>query len=220
MAVFNTLSPAEQARQLANPEGAVGLEVAEWLNGNNHDSNAQTLDQLDLQPGCHVLEIGFGNGRAASQVISRAPDIRYAGIDFSPTMYEEAGRFNAELIASGRASFHLCSAERMPFADATFDRVFAIGVIHFWSDPIAPLIEIRRVMRPNGLAIMGSLDPRSAAAFARPEFGFHLRRAEEWHDLLGEAGFAGVDTRVVERTGINPDGTPTKRHSVRITARA
>jgi hypothetical protein len=38
MTIFSALSPAEQARQLANPEGRVGHEVAEWLNGNNRDS--------------------------------------------------------------------------------------------------------------------------------------------------------------------------------------
>src|SRR5208337_2874122 len=35
MAVFETLTPAEQARQLANPEGTVGLAVADWLYENN-----------------------------------------------------------------------------------------------------------------------------------------------------------------------------------------
>ena len=219
MAIFGALSPAEQARQLANPEGQVGLEVAEWLNGNNRANNAETLDLLDLLAGCRVLEIGFGNGRAASEVIGRATDIRYEGVDISPTMFNEAKRFNADLIASGRASFHLCSAERMPFADASIDRVFAIGVIHFWSNPIASLVEIRRVMRREGLAVMGSLDPLSAPEFARPEFGFYVRSAEEWRTLFCQAGFASVERQVIEVTGITPDGTPTKRHIVRITAR-
>src|SRR5262245_55189287 len=116
MALFHTLSPAEQARQLANPEGRVGLEVAEWLNGNNRDSSAKTLDLLDLRSGCHVLEIGFGNGRTAPEVTGRARNIRYTGVDISPTMFNEAERFNADLISSGLASFHLCSADQLPFA--------------------------------------------------------------------------------------------------------
>ncbi len=101
-------------------------------------------------------------------MIDQSKDVRYAGIDISPTMLEEAKRFNAALVAAGRASFHLTSAEHLPFADTSFDRVFAIGVIHFWSDPIIPLVEIRRVMRPGGLAVMGADDPRSRQEFMRP----------------------------------------------------
>jgi ubiquinone/menaquinone biosynthesis C-methylase UbiE len=219
MALFHTLSPAEQARQLANPEGRVGLEVAEWLNGNNRDSNAKTLDLLDLKSGCHVLEIGFGNGRAAPAVTGRASDIRYAGVDISPTMVDEAKRFNSDLITSGRASFHLCSAELLPFADASFDRVFSTGVIHFWSDVVAPLVEVRRVMRRDGLAVMGTPDPGFAAEFAQPQFGFYLRSAEEWHTLFCQAGFISVDARVEEVAGITPDGRLNKRRTVRIIAR-
>ena len=69
MVVFGSLPPAEQARQLANPEGQVGIEVAEWLNGNNCAGNARVLAMLDVQAGHRVLEIGFGNGRAAPAVI-------------------------------------------------------------------------------------------------------------------------------------------------------
>ena len=101
MAIFETLTPAERARQLGNPEGAVGLAVAEWLNENNKESNAKTVALPGIEPGNHVLEIGFGNGRTAPDVIAQAADVRYAGIDISPTMVEEASGFNAARVAAG-----------------------------------------------------------------------------------------------------------------------
>ena len=180
---------------------------------------AEVIALLGIQPGCHVLEIGFGNGRAASDVIDQSTDVRYVGIDISPTMFDEANRFNAALVAAGRASFHLASSEHMPFTDASFDRVFAIGVIHFWRDPIVPLVEIRRVMRPGGLAVMGTPDSRSPQVFTRPEFGFHLRSTDEWRALFCQAGFSTVDVQNIESEGITPDGTPNKRYTIRITAR-
>lgn len=219
MSVFGSLPPAEQARQLANPEGSVGLEVAEWLNDNNRQSNTAVIRLLGVQPGNHVLEIGFGNGRAAPDVVGQSTDVRYVGIDLSPTMFEEAQRFNAALVASGRASFHLASADHMPFPDASFDRVFAIGVIHFWRDPVASLAETRRVMRPGALAIMGTPDPRSRQDFARPEFGFHVRGADEWRVLLHQAGFSTINVDTIETAGIMPDGKPNKRYTIRITSR-
>jgi cyclopropane fatty-acyl-phospholipid synthase-like methyltransferase len=68
---------------------------------------------LGVEAGHRVLEIGFGNGRAAPQVIAQAVDVRYSGIDISPTMVAEASAFNAVLVAAGKASFHLGLAERM-----------------------------------------------------------------------------------------------------------
>jgi len=167
MNVFSSLTPAEQARQLANPEGSLGIEIAEWLNGNNAQANARVLEALRLEPGCRILEIGFGNGRAAASIAAQGDAVHYSGIDISPTMLGEAERFNASLISSGRASFHLAAADSMPFPDGTFDRVFSIGVIHFWPDPIASLVEVRRVTRPDSLVLMGCLNPQSSLPFAR-----------------------------------------------------
>jgi ubiquinone/menaquinone biosynthesis C-methylase UbiE len=220
MTPFSLLPPVEQARQLSNPEGPVGLAVAEWLNDNNRESTAQLLAMLGVQPGCHVLEIGFGNGRAAPAIVSQAAHVQYAGIDISPTMVEEATRFNAQLVSVGHAEFHLAACERIPFDDASFDRVLSIGVIHFWTDPLQPLLEVRRVMRPNGLAVLGALDPRSAPAFARPEFGFHLRSAAEWDSVFRSAGFGAVDTRIMDTEQVAPDGSPAKRYAICVIARA
>ena len=219
MNIFSSLQPAEQARQLANPEGTVGIEVAEYLNKNNREANARALALLDVQAASHVLEIGFGNGRAAPEVTRQAADVEYVGIDISPTMVDEANRFNAALVAAGRASFHLASAACMPFADASFDRILAIGVVHFWQDPLVQLREIHRVMRPGGFAIMSALDTRSAFAFARAEFGFHLRSTAEWAALCHQGDFSTVDTQNIELEQRNPDGTPTKRYSIRLTVR-
>ncbi len=218
MSLFNTLSPAEQARQLANPEGRLGLDVAAWLNGNNADANARILNALRLEAGCRVLEIGFGNGREAANVLARAADVRYAGIDISPTMVREAERYNAAAIASGKASFHLAPADRMPFADASFDRVFASGVIHFWADPLASLLEVHRVIRSGSLSVMTALNPRSVLPFAKKEYGFFLRTEREWAALFHEAGFRDIDAHCIEVEGIDATGKPNKRYTNRITA--
>jgi ubiquinone/menaquinone biosynthesis C-methylase UbiE len=82
-------------------------------------------------------------------------------------------------VQAGKASFHLASADAIPFGDDCFDRVFSLGVIHFWIEPMASLVEVRRVLRPGGLMLMGCLAPKEAPDFARVEYGFHLRDASE-----------------------------------------
>ncbi len=220
MGIFDALTPAQRAAQLANPEGAVGIAVAEWLNENNRQSNARTVVLLHLEPGSHVLEIGFGNGRIVPDVVAQAADVCYTGIDISPTMVAEATRFNAALIAAGRASFHLGSAERMPFADRSFDRAFSIGVIHFWRDPVGPLTEVRRVLRPGGVSLMGCMHAQSKRDFARREFGVYLRDAAAWDAMFRSAGFEAVSVETIESEKPNPDGTPATPYGYRLMARA
>ena len=218
MTNVETLTPAELARQLANPEGTVGLAVADWLNEINKQAIPKSVSSLGIEAGARVLEIGFGNGRSAGAVVAQAPDVQYAGIDISSTMVAEASAFNAALVAAGKASFQLGSAERMPFADGVFDRVFSIGVIHFWTDPVASLMEVRRVLRIGGMMWMGCLAPQGAPGFAKPEYGVHLRDAAEWDALCRAAGFTNVHAETID-TQQTADG-PTPRHAIVVTGRA
>jgi len=159
MGVIESLAPADWARQLGNPEGEIGLAVIERVYESNSKSSVKTVAALGLNAGSHVLEIGFGNGRMTPEVIGQAENIRYAGLDISPTMVAEAERLNAALVAAGRASFYLGSAEHMPFPDSSFDCVFSIGVAHFWSAPDKALSEIRRVLRPSRRCRVGEASP-------------------------------------------------------------
>ncbi|MFT4119628.1 class I SAM-dependent methyltransferase [Bradyrhizobium sp.] len=220
MTIFEALSPAERARQLANPEGAIGLALAEWLNDTNRQATTELIRLLAVEAGHRVLEIGFGNGRAVPIVMAQAADVHYAGVDISPTMVAEARDFNAALVQAGRAGFDLASSHAMPFDTGSFDRVFAIGVVHFWAEPLASLAEVRRVLRPGGLMLMGCLAPEGAPDFAQVEYGFHLRAAPEWDDLCRSSGFADVDVRLLEISQSVPGGSPIRRSSIRLQARA
>jgi ubiquinone/menaquinone biosynthesis C-methylase UbiE len=217
---FDSLSSAERARQLRNPEGDVGLAVAAWLNETNRRGSAQILAALGLERQSKVLEIGFGNGRASPDVLASANEGHYAGIDISPTMAEEAKRFNAEFVTSGRAEFHCAAAERMPFPDAMFDRAFSIGVIHFWPEPVVVLKELRLVLKPDGVAIMGGFAPPGAADFARAEFGFYLRDAAAWEGFCFEAGLRKAKAETMEVTQTVADGAPLKFNVVLVEVRA
>ena len=216
MSVFESLSSAERARQLRNPEGEVGLAVAAWLGETNRQPTTRFLALLGIEPQSRVLEVGFGNGRAVPDVLARAKDGHYAGIDISPTMVDEAKRLNARFVTLGRAEFHCAEAEQMPFPDATFDRAFSIGVVHFWPDPINALRELRRVLRSSSFAILGALAPPATTDFAKAEFGFYLRGAATWEALCREAGFQDVKAETVEAQL----GAEFKVNAVRVELRA
>ena len=72
-----------------------------------------TVDQLDVRPAQHVLEIGCGHGIAAALVLDRLTSGHYVGLDRSASMVAASERRNQAAVGSGRARF-VCSA----FADA------------------------------------------------------------------------------------------------------
>jgi ubiquinone/menaquinone biosynthesis C-methylase UbiE len=210
-------------RLLGKPEGEAGRAVGEMLNRVNAGITAAVYRSLRLGAGDRVLEIGFGNGKLLPALLSCADDLSYVGVDIAETMVSEASAFNADLVARGRASFRLASAEALPFADASFDRVFAVNVVYFWPQPIRALAEIRRVLRPGGLSIIASAVSQPGEPpppFAREEYGFHRRDPETLVALHREAGFGHVDVDDSYQETIKlPDGIDRKRSYVIILAR-
>ena len=210
MAEFTTLAPADLVRQLGKPEGAVGVDVALRMNQLNARINEAVYSGLDLAAGMDVLEIGFGNGRLPPSLMGRADGLNYVGVDISPTMVEEARQFNAPLIAARKAAFHLADAERLPAANASFDRAIAVNVVYFWTDPPRPLAEIRRVLRADGFSVVAASAPEIVALMPmlRLEFGFHARDAETLVAMHKAAGFSRVDVDVFTEFVARPEGDP------------
>jgi ubiquinone/menaquinone biosynthesis C-methylase UbiE len=69
-------------------------------------------------------------------------------------------------------------AERLPFADSSFDAVYSYGVLNHTPDTAGAVNEIRRVLRPGGLAIVGLYHRHSA---------FHWVNTVLWRGIrLGE----------------------------------
>jgi SAM-dependent methyltransferase len=110
--------------------------------------------------GCErILEIGAGVGMQLSFLIGRfGPVLRYAGIDVAVTPLRTA---RAELPAALQDHVVLASAaaEALPFADAAFDGVFCIDVLHHVSSQPRALREIRRVLRPGAEVICVEPNP-------------------------------------------------------------
>jgi ubiquinone/menaquinone biosynthesis C-methylase UbiE len=219
---LKTLSPAEMASQLGRPEGDTGRAVGEMLNRVNANITAAVYQRLMLQAGHRVLEIGFGNGRLLPGLLALADDLTYVGLDRAETMVAEAATSNAELIAEGRATFRLGSAEAIPCDDAEFDRAFAVNVIYFWEDAVKALAEMRRVLRPGGLSIIASnasMPGEPPPAFARAEFGFHRRDRDTLLALHRQAGFSEVLVDDYTETVTLPNGTSQKRNYAIVLAR-
>ena len=122
--------------------------------------------------GREVLDVGCGDGVLLRAVASRGA--RVTEIDADPAMVTAARRVAAE--AGIDARLMEGRAERLPFADASFDVVAAITVLCFAEDAALLVREMARVLRPGGSIVIGELGrwssgPRSggcAPGSARP----------------------------------------------------
>jgi len=93
------------------------------------------VGQLAIRPGDRVLEIGCGQGVAATMVCQLLSTGTLTAIDRSVKMVEAATRRNAPYVASGRAEFLIASLEDVNLGDRRFDLVFAVRVGLFHREP-------------------------------------------------------------------------------------
>jgi SAM-dependent methyltransferase len=80
-----------------------------------------------------VLNVGAGTGS-------------YEPIDRAVTAIEPSAVMRDQR-PHGAASCVAATAERLPFPDHSFDAAMAFATVHHWHDPIAGLLEMRRVAR-------------------------------------------------------------------------
>jgi arsenite methyltransferase len=103
-----------------------------------------------LAAGERVLDLGSGAGTdslVAAQMV--APGGSVTGIDMTPEMLAKARAAAAEMGATN-VEFVEGEAERLPFADASFDVVISNGVIDLIPDKDAVFAELSRVLAPGG----------------------------------------------------------------------
>jgi ubiquinone/menaquinone biosynthesis C-methylase UbiE len=96
--------------------------------------------------GLRVLEIGCGLGTDGAQFARAGAD--YTGIDLTDAAIELAQKRFELFDLPG--TFKTDDAERLSFADDTFDLIYSHGVLHHTPDIEAAIREIHRVLRPGG----------------------------------------------------------------------
>jgi SAM-dependent methyltransferase len=103
-----------------------------------------------LQPGERVLDLGSGAGTDSLIAAQRVgADGHVTGIDMTAAMLAKARAAVAEMGAAN-VEFVEAEAERLPFADASFDVVISNGVIDLVPDKDAVFAELHRVLVPGG----------------------------------------------------------------------
>jgi len=139
-----------------------------------------------VQPGDHILEVGFGPGMAIQQIAGIAVDGFVAGIDPSETMVKQASKRNATAVREGRVDLKQGTVAALPHDDNAFDKVFAVNSLHHWPNPAENLKELHRVLKPGGLIAITE-QPRSTWSEEKEQ-----ENRAKLSALLSGAGFSQI----------------------------
>ena len=137
-------------QMFGRPKGLLGRLGGIILARTKRDFTQWVIPLLKVQSDSKVLEVGFGPGVAIQILAATASTGSVAGVDYSQEMVEQATTRNAKAIAAGIVQLHYGSVEKLPFTDDTFNKALAINSMQVWSDKMAGLREIRRVMTGGG----------------------------------------------------------------------
>lgn len=155
--------------------------------------------ELGLEPGHLVLDMGCGAGRHAFESFRRGG--RVIALDRSFADLAEANQYlwaideTGQSPAGAEARCVQADALRLPFADATFDRIIAAEVLEHLPDDGAALAELARVLKPGGILAV------TVPAWLAEKVCWLL--SAEYHAPLSDGGHLRIytETQLRERIG-------------------
>ena len=107
--------------------------------------SSQLADLAGVRAGQRALDVGCGPGALTAELVARLGPEAVSAVDPSESFVRAARERNPGVTVLQ------ASAEQLPFADRSFEAALAQLVVHFMSDPVAGLAEMRRVTRRDGV---------------------------------------------------------------------
>ena len=103
-----------------------------------------------MTPRGDAVDLGCGPGHLVIELARQAPGLRMTGIDLSDEMLAQAEEYAQAAGLGDRISFRKGDVQQIPFPDGSLDLVVSTLSLHHWSDPVAVLDEVARVLSPGG----------------------------------------------------------------------
>lgn len=116
------------------------------------------FSNLHLKSGMKVLELGAGNGALWSQNIDKVPaDVNIILSDISEGMLADAKN---EIGDNSEFQYAVIYAQKIPFADNTFDLVIANHMLFYYDNISKALSEIHRVLKLGASLVCSTYSKR------------------------------------------------------------
>jgi SAM-dependent methyltransferase len=141
-----------------------------------------------LRSGMALLDCGCGPGTISADLAEIVAPGEFVGIDRDDDHLQRARALAAERGLTN-ARFEHADVHHLPFPDNSFDAAIASRLLEHLPDPVAPMREVHRVVKPGG--VVGVCSPDYGGTLIAPESAL----LDEW---------IALHKRVRERGGGNP----------------
>lgn len=130
-----------------------------------------------LKPGSTVLDLGCASGRVVRHFAAQRPDLDLYAVDINALHVDWVRRY---LSSPRLRPFQNTVLPSLAIEDRAVDLLYAFSVFtHIDAFELAWLAELRRVLRPGGLAYV-TIHSEHTWSSLRPEWGL-------WHGLVGRS---------------------------------
>lgn len=143
--------------------------------------------KFDLRGAKRILDVGSGAGQIARHLINHSDkDAELVCFDLSHEMLRRA----RNRLHSDRPRFVVADLTRLPFADASFDRVTCGYVLEHVPDPRVGLAELSRVMEPGARMLLLATEDTFSGAWTSRMWCCRTYNRRELAQISGEVGLA------------------------------
>jgi len=165
----------------------------------DHISNNLAITNIILEAVDILLDIGCGNGKAARLAAEICTSGKVIGIDPTTAMIRIARKTTDENYTN--LEFRTGCAEKIPYPHESFSIAIAINSLHHWQDYKKGLLEVGRVLRPDGSFIIAN---DIVVGDTCGHGNGPLEKPEHIMSILDQAGFinTSLEKYYNEETGI------------------
>ncbi|WP_298518228.1 class I SAM-dependent methyltransferase [uncultured Methanobrevibacter sp.] len=138
---------------MRKPKGKLGNIQLKSMNKEHTPVSLWGLKHLDIKPDDIILDVGCGGGININRMAKKAKMVY--GVDYSIESVKLSKEVNRQEIYDGKVKVLEGNVAKLPFEDNTFDIVTAFETVYFWPDIEKCFGEVKRVLKPGGIFLIG-----------------------------------------------------------------
>ena len=139
---------------MRKPKGKLGQIQLKSMNKEHTPVALWGLKHLDIKSDDVILDVGCGGGININRMAKKAKKVY--GVDYSIESVKVSREVNRQEIYDGKVEVVKGDVQSLPFDDDTFDVVTAFETVYFWPNIEKCFGEVKRVLKPGGIFLIGT----------------------------------------------------------------